>query len=302
MTSSRFDSEELSFIDQSAHDFIARKSEWRSYIPYETIPWARKSEWKVADAIHEAAATLDGSRTNLAATSYTWDEAPLGWLGYHFEWSELEMEIARQSGNKVRMDDIRFAYEHLDRQIERAFWQGSMVWDRYAVPGIIGTEVDALASAPDWDDAGGPYEHAKIGWGVMHDSGFDGPYTWVMSRNLQKGMFARDLATEPHSAKNAIMEAWEIDKMVFVGQGAPAQDANTINAFPAPGADDGRWVMFKADKNNALIQEVFAPKLTVIPEMDQKRKKFYARLDYFFTVKNVHTTSFCTEDSVDLAT
>lgn len=306
MASARFTDEEMSFIDQSAHEFLdAQTHTWRDYFPYESIPWARKSEWKIADKIHEAAGTIDGSRTNLAATSYTWDEAELCWFGFHFEWPEIEIEIARRTGNNIRMDDIKFAYRKLEKQIERALWQGAMTWDRFVLEGVIAQSTDlnsAAADAVDFEDTGGAYIVAKAMWQKLQDGGIPEPYTMVISDNLKGYMRSRDLATDYKSAEVSISEAWGVENYFYLGALAPTIDADTIYGYPAATANDGLITMFNKSSEYGVLQEVFAPKLTIIPEMDQKRKMYYGRLDYFYTVKVVHDKNYVHENSINIAT
>lgn len=306
MTSARFTDEELSFIDQSAHEFLEKqKHTWRDYFPFEPMPWARKSEWKIADRIHEAAGTIDGSRTNLAATSYTWDEAALAWFGFHFEWPEIEIEIARQTNNNIRMDDIKFAYRKLDKQIERAIWQGAMTWDEFVLEGVIAQSTDlnsATADAVDFEDTGGAYIVFQELWQKLQDGGIPEPYYAVISDNLKRYMKARDLATDYKPAEQSIREAWDVEKYFYVGAAAPGIDSDTINPYPAATANDGLITMFNPSSEYGAVQEVFAPKLTIIPEMDQKKKIFYGRLDYFYTVKVVHDENYVHENSINIAT
>jgi hypothetical protein len=267
---------------------------------------SRHTEWKILEEINDAAATMDGSRTALAASSYNVGEAQLIWLAHHFIWSELEVETARRTGNQIETEEIRLAYQRMNKQIARLILQGNMTWEAPTVAGIIAGSTDAGATAPDWEDAGGPYAHMVFGYGVLTALGYAPPFTLVCGVDLRAGLAAEHSAGYGKSARAAITEAFELDGIHFEGRtltGVTITDHDLVcDPFPVAAADDSRWILLKSDPNNFSILEVFPPKLTIVPEMDIKTRSYYGRLDWFGTVKIVHADAATDEDSVDLQT
>ena len=298
----RFTDEEITFFDQEAHRFVQRPSLWRNWCPFKSIPFARKTEWKVLNRIADAHATIDGSRTSLAASTYTWDEAELMWLGHHFEWSEIEVETARRTKNNISTDEIGLAFRKFDKQIERFLLQGSMPWEVPTNVGLIAGATDSDSSATIWDTVGGPYVHAGNGYGILTNLGYDPPFTMLLSDNLRAGLANEHVAGGGESAKSVIRDAFEIDNFQFTAIGANTRDGLTVNPLPAPAGDDGRWLMMKADAENFQLLEALPPTLTLVPEMDVKARSFYGRLDAFFTIKKVNTNAVTDEDSVNRVT
>lgn len=304
----RFTDEEITYFDQQAHMFVETTNNWRDWCPFETIPYKRKSEWKIIEKIRDAATSLEGSRTNLAATSYTVDEAPLIWFGHHFEWTEAEVMIARQTGNNISTDEIRLSGRRIDEQIERLILQGTMTWETPVSTGILSGATDNNGGLDDdpWNTIGNPYDHAFSGYNTLLNNGYDPPFTWLLGHNLRAGLAQRDLTTSSKSARDAIADAFEIDNFQFTrvipNGGAQTRNDLTIYPFGISAGDDSMWAMMKADPNNFIVQEVFAPKLTIIPEMDERRKVFYGRNDWFGVLKLVHANSVVDEDQVDLVT
>ena len=306
MASTRFSTEEITYFDQQASTFVENSSTWREWFPAKTIPMSRHTEWKILEEINDAAATMDGSRTALAASSYNVGEAQLIWFGHHFIWSELEVETARQTGNQISTEEIRLAYIRMNKQIARLIIQGNMAWEAPTVAGIEATSGDAAAAAADWEDAGGPYSHILLGYGVLNAAGFQPPYKLVCGENLRPGLAAEHAAGFAASARSVIMEAFEVESIHFepnVTFGTTITDHDLVcEPIPVSAADDGRWFLLKSDPNNFSILEVFPPKLTIVPEMDIKTRSYYGRLDWFGTVKIAHSSAVADENSVNLQT
>ena len=302
--STRFSTEELTFFDQQANKFVERSRSFRDWAPFRTIPHRRRWEWKVLEKIADAKASIDGSRTSRAATTFTYNEAPLMWLGHHFEWSETEVETARDSGNDIATREIELSLSKIDDQIERFLIQGNMAWEVPTNGGIEAIAADAGATADIWDTAGGPYAAIQKGYGVLTNAGFDGPFDLLMSDNLRAGMANEHSAGRGIPAKDAIADAFELPvaNHHYTGIGAPVKDGLTVNGFPAPALNDGRWLMMKVDPNYFEVGEVFAPKLTIVPEMDIKRRYFYGRVDWFGTLAIKDVLAFTDEDSVNRVT
>ena len=198
------------------------------------------------------------------------------WLGHHFEWSEIEVETARRTKNNIATDEIALAFKKMDHQIERFLLQGNMAWEVPTNAGIIAGSADAGATAAIWDDTGGAYASVQFGYGVLTDAGFDGPFDILLSNNLRAGLAKEHATGGAVPAKKAISDSFEIplDNFHFTGIGAPTIHGLTVNGFPAPALNDGRWLMMKSDKNNFQVLEAFAPKLTIVEAMDVKRRHF----------------------------
>lgn len=298
----RFTDEEITFFDQEAHRFIQRPSLWREWCPFKSIPFVRKTEWKTMARIADAHASIDGSRTSLAASSYTWDEAELMWLGHHFEWSQIEVETARRTGNTISTDEIGLAFRKFDKQIERFLLQGSMTWEVPTNVGLIAGATDSNSTATIWDTNGGPYVHAQNGYGILTNLGYDPPFTMLCSDNLRPGLANEHVAGGGEPAKDVIAKSFGVDNFQFTAIGANTLNGLTVNPLPAPALNDGRWLMMKADSENFQLLEAMPPTLTLVPEMDIKRRFYYGRLDAFFTIKKVNTDAITDEDSVNRVT
>ena len=266
----------------------------------------REIEWKVVKQIRDAMATLDGSRTALAATTYEYATAKLMWLGHHFEWSELEVENSRDTGNMISTDEIRLAFDRVNMQAARAIIQGSLGWEPPAITGILSgaTANPTDLSAVYWKTpSGGPYAHAQSGYDALLDAGYSPPFTWLLGHNLRGGLASKDNDYSDRPTRSLIAEAFEIDNIQFAPIKATAALRNDLTVYPMtePDSVDSRWLMYKQDINNFSVQEVFQPKLTIEEKMDIRRRRFYGRLDYFFTVKIDHADAVINEADVDFA-
>ena len=306
MTSTRFTDEEITYFDNQAAQWVDEDSTWRDWFPAKTIPMKRWTEWKILEEINDAAATMDGSRTALAASSYQVGEAQLMWLAHHFIWSELEVETARNTGNQISTEEIRLAYQRMNKQIARLIIQGNQTWEAPTIAGIEATAADSGATALDWEDAGGPYAHMVFGYSALTAAGYSPPFKLVCSTNLRAGLAAEHAAGYPTSSRTAITEAFELEGIYFEGIAAAAATDHDIACYPfevsGDGATGGRWMLLDSDPNNFSILETGPPKLTIVPEMDIKNRSYYGRLDWFGTVKIVHATAVADEDAVDLQT
>lgn len=306
MATTRFTTEEITYFDQQAHMFVENATTWRDWCPYKTIPMKRHTSWKVATAIADAAATLDGSRTSLAATSYATGEAQLIWFGHHFIWPELEVETARQEGVPIATEEIRLSFERINKQIARLILGGNMTWEAPTIAGLNATSQDATAAVPDWEDAGGPYAQIIQGYGLLNIAGYKPPYKLLVGDNLRPGLAAEHAAGYAASSRSVIQEAFEVESIHFEAQcpfGTTITDHDLV-CYPlaVPAADDGRWYLMKSDPNNFSILEAFAPKLTIVPEMDIRTRSYYGRVDWMGTMKIVHGDAVTDENSVNLQT
>ena len=144
--SQRFDDDELTYFDKEAKKFIELGSNWRDWCPFEPIPFVRDTSWKVMEKINEPMASLDGSMSRLAATTYTTGTAKVVHFVLHFQWPEVEVEVARDSGNKISTDEIRLALEKMDSRVERFAIQGAMPWDGVTGNGILTSATDVGAT------------------------------------------------------------------------------------------------------------------------------------------------------------
>lgn len=306
MTTTRFTTCELTYFDEQAHMFVENATTWRDWCPYKTIPMKRHASWKVATAIADAAATMDGSRTALAATSYAWETANLIWFSHHFIWPEIEVETARTEGVPIATEEIRLSLERINKQIARLIMQGSMGWEVPDITGLNAAAQDATAAVPDWEDAGGPYAQIIQGYGLLNIAGYQPPYKLVVGENLRPGLAGEHAAGYAASARSVLQEAFEVESIHYEAQ-CPFGTAITphdLVCYPmaVPAADDGRWMLMKSDPNNFAILEAFPPKLTIVPDMDIKSRSYYGRTDWFGTLKIVHADAVTDEDSVNLQT
>ncbi len=309
----RFDDDELTYFDKTAKKFIELRKNWRDWCPFEPIPYVRDTEWKIVEKIREPMASVDGTMSSLAATAYTTGTAKVVHYVSHFQWPEVEVEVARNTGNQISTDEIRLALEKMDDRVQRFAIQGAMTWDGVPGTGLLANAVDVGVttdlSAIYWSTIGttgalgGPFQHAKAAFDVFNDAGYEPPYVWLLGSNCRTGLAQPTSDFDNRSARQHIAEAFGIEAFVFLPMvpfgGTQTQDDLTIKALPVPAANDSRWAMMKAEANHFAMQEIYPPKLTIVPDMDLRNKMYYGRLETAVAMRISQVAAVVDEDSVN---
>jgi hypothetical protein len=314
MASQRFDDDEMTFLDKQGKMFIEQSTNWRDWCPFEPIPWVEDTEWKILEKIRAPTVSKDGSMTSLAASSYTTGTAEVRFFRSHFQWTEMEVNNARTTGNMIASEEMRLAMRKMNESIERFIIQGAMPWDGVAANGLLTNATDVggttALDAIYWNvigttgALGGPFQHARAAFDVFDTAGYSPPYIWLLGSNLRVGLANPTSDFDNRSARDHIADAFDIEKFVFLPivpfGSVQKQDDLTTYRLPVPAGDDSRWAMVKADSNNFAVQEIFAPEFTIVPDMNLKNKVFTGYIETAVALRISHPSAVVQEAEVDI--
>lgn len=283
---------------QQADMYIEMESSYRSWAPIRTCPWAKQNEWYVLTRFEVPRGSEDGSDYVEVQTARTAATANQISYTYKFVIPYGDVEMARQSGIPIWSDNIKVGLKQMDMQIAHLALEGSHSWDEVAINGLRDGGTEDANDAHVWNTVTNPIDdHLLTSIGNLNTAGFRGPYTWLLSGNLEKGLLMKYGAGDP--PQKELASAMGINQFVFLPIGT--SDRDQIYPIGAADADDGVWFIYKKDPSVWRIAEVGPPTVKVKPELNDDINGYEAFIRWRGTVEIVQATGVRYDPDVDLA-
>lgn len=299
------DDEVTSFI-MAANDYVALETPYTEILPIKKIDDCYVHKWYVSTEVDGPESSKDGRAGYDVRTARTEGEANVASLVYTFEIPRVEATMAQDAGVPIWSENVGNAIRKMNANICNWITTGTNAWDKVAITGMYsgGTIAATDLSAVKWDTATSVLLHAKAGFDQLHDYGYKGPYNWTLSSSLRSGMNVKYGAGDP--AQIDMLDPYSIPKsnlMFLKGSGVHTTATTRMNLYPmgTPVGDEGTWLMYKKDPNNAYLAEVMPITTTIKPELDFRRQCYHGRIEWRGTIAIVQATSICYEEAADLA-
>lgn len=303
MTSKILTDEEVKSIIKEANMYLEMTPNYRDWMPIKEIPDGYTHEWYILEKVPRAATSKDGRDYKLIQTSRQSASANIMSFRYGFSIPRVTVDMARQKKVPIWSENIAVALKHLDNQIAHLFLEGSSSFDTVNINGIRdgGTDVGAGPDNDPWDTVSNPIDdHLADAWGQLITAGMspNGPFTWVLSSNLAKGLKAKYGAGDP--SQETMVGNYGVDKVVYLPIGTTTE-LTTYPIAPATG-DDGVWFLFPTkDTSVCYYGEVFPPQVKINPTLDDESNSYKGYVEARGTVAVVQSSAIIYFPEVDLA-
>ena len=298
------DDEVTDFI-MAANDYVQYETPYTDILPIKRIEQCYKHTWYVSTEVDGPESSKDGRAGYDVRTARTASSANVTSFVYTFEIPKVEVEMAQNAGVPIWSENVGNAIRKLNDTICNLITTGSNSWDKVAITGMYtgGTVVSTALDAVKWNSATSVLQHAAAGFGDLHAAGYKGELTWCLSTSLRPGMTVKYGAGDP--AQIDMLEPYNIKKenLIFLrGSGLNTTATTRMNLYPmgTPAGDEGTWLMYKKDPNNAYLAEVMPITTTIKPELDFRNQCYHGRVEWRGTVAIVQATSISYEEQADL--
>jgi hypothetical protein len=278
--------------------YIEAEANYSQWCPIRQCPPANKNYWYVLDRFEVPRGSLSGRDFVEVAAAKTESSAYQISYTYKFVLPYLEKAMGDAAGVPLWDEILRVAAKQMDFNIAHLILEGSHSWDPVSINGLRDGGTEDANDAHTWDTVTNPIDdHALTSIGNLSTAGFQPPYTWVLSSNLEKGLMKKYGAGDPPQIK--LLADMGIERIVFLPNGT--SDRNQI--YPIAGADndDGVWFMFKQDPSVFRLAQTGPPTTKIKPELNDDLYGYEGYMRWRGTVEIVQATGVRYDPDVDLA-
>jgi hypothetical protein len=299
MASYQLTDEEVKSIVKKAHMYVEKTSSYRQWCPVVSIPDGYTHEWYIQTKVPGAESSKDGRDYKNVQTAYTTATADIQSYRYGFSIPRVVVEMSRNAGKDIWGDNIAAALKHLDLDIAHLVLEGSHSWDKVTINGLRdgGTDIGGTTDGDAWGTVTKPFTNANECWQAMSSAGFQGPYNWIVSDNVGLYLNSKYGAGDP-AEKLIIQETFDVT--IYLEDIGTSTELTTYPIAPAS-ADDGVFFWVKSDPSVFYLAEVFAPKVTLNPTLNEKLNAFEGYIEWRGTVAVVQATGIQYTNSVNIA-
>jgi len=291
-------SNEVKAFLQQADMYIEKESAYRTWAPIRTCPWADTNEWYVLARFEVPRGSKSGAdyvEVQTARTSATANQIS---YTYKFSIPYGDVEMSRTHGIPIWSDNVRVATKQMDYAIAHLALEGNFTWDPVAINGLRDGGTEDANDAHVWDTVTNPIDdHLLTSVGNLRTAGFDPPYTWVLSGNLEKGLLKKYGAGDPPQID--LVSRMGVDQIVFLPIGT--SDRDQMYPIAAADNDDGVWFLYKKDPSVWRIAEVGPPTTSINPELNEDTYSYEGFMRWRGTIEIVQATGVRYDPDVDLA-
>lgn len=300
----RLTDNEVTDFAMAANDYVKLESPYTDILPIKRINDCYVHKWYVSTEVEGPQSSKDGRDAYDVRVARTENEANVASLVYTFEIPRVEVTMAQNAGVPIWSENVGNSIRKMNDNICNWITTGTNAWDKVAITGMYtgGTVVSTALDAIKWDSATSVTQHAAAGFGDLHAAGFKGPFHWVLSSSLRTGMNVKYGAGDP--AQIDMLDPYEIPKenLTFLaGSGLNTTATTRMALYPmgTPAGDEGTWLMYKKDVNNAYLAEVMPITTTIKPDLDFRRQCYHGRIEWRGTIAIVQATSISYEEQAD---
>jgi len=278
--------------------YIEKESAYRTWAPIRTCPWADTNEWYVLTRFEIPRGSKSGADYVEGQTARTSATANQISYTYKFSIPYGDVEMSRTHGIPIWSDNVRVATKQMDYAIAHLALEGNFTWDPVAINGLRDGGTEDANDAHAWDTVTNPIDdHLLTSVGNLRTAGFDPPYTWVLSGNLEKGLLKKYGAGDPPQID--LVSRMGVDQIVFLPIGT--SDRDQMYPIAAADADDGVWFLYKKDPSVWRIAEVGPPTTSINPELNEDTYSYEGFMRWRGTIEIVQATGVRYDPDVDLA-
>jgi len=305
MASKRLTDNEVTDFAMAANDYVKYETPYTEILPIKRIKDCYVHKWYKSTEVDGPESSKDGRAGYDVRVARTEGEANVESLVYTFEIPRVEVTMAQNAGVPIWSENVGNSIRKMNDTICNHITTGTNDWDKVAITGMYtgGTVVSTALDAVKWETATSVLLHAKAGFADLFAAGYKPPYTWALSTSLRPGMNVKYGAGDP--AQIDMLEPYGIsqsDLIFLAGSGSSATATTRMNLYPmgTPVGDEGTWLMYKKDPNNAYLAEVMPITTTINPELDMRRQCYHGRVEWRGTVAIVQATSLVYEHEANL--
>lgn len=182
------------------------------------------------------------------ASAKTETKRPIISYRYTYGVNKTDLAIAKRNNYDIVAQNLAMMRTAMEIKVLKLFFQGSTGNDLPDISGAfdVGEDVDAALDDNYWATATEPVAHAAAGYADLVANRYYPPYTWILSRNLEAGLYALNNAANPRTHLEIIQAGYVKGGVYFYENGTGAAAAGGYLDYPMPAAtnDIGVWMMF----------------------------------------------------------
>ena len=274
-------SREVELIDNQARRPAEQPLDF-SFIPKVKIPETLVIKDYTMLRVEPPRGSPMGEHAHGVSSGKTETERPIITYRYTYTLNKTEFRMAAKNGYDIIGKNSMMMRSAMEHNIMALILQGTGATTTTDLPDIsgmldVGEDVDAgLTAGHKWATATKPVVHIKAGFDDLQTNLYYGPFSLILSRNLESSMYDLNNAANPRTHEEIIRNGFVKGGIYYFSNGASAYGAGgyTINPLPAATTTDGVWIMF-APKNgdgedNFYLAEVSNGIETTVPgELDE---------------------------------
>jgi len=231
-----------------------------SWCPVRQIPDALEVMDYELTPIEPPAGSMLGEHAWGVATARTQTKRNVVSYRYEFSFPKTELAIAQRNGYELIKDNLAVGMKTMNKWIASLLFQGTQTRDRVNISGMLDLGEDIAGSAYIWDTAGQPTLCVLEAVTDLLDNHYAPPYKMIMSWNLYAGFNALHNAAGSVSHADLASKNYQATVATYAHLGTSAFGTGgtgwQIYPLPAPGADDGRFIMFQNSPENFYMAQV----------------------------------------------
>jgi hypothetical protein len=188
------------------------------------------------------------------ASAKTETERPIISYRYTYGINKTDLRIASRNNYDIVAQNLAMMRTAMETKILKLVFQGTTGSELPDISGMLDVGEDVNAGLDDnyWATATEPVAHSIAGFDDLQANNYFPPFTWILSRNLESGLYALNNAANPRTHLEIVQGGYVKGGVYFYANGTGAYGAGGYSDYPLPAAsaDDGVWIMF-APRNGA---------------------------------------------------
>lgn len=264
MTQYRLTSRETDLIETQARRPAVSPLDM-SWLPTKKIDDAYTIKDYTMKRVEPPVGSKLGEFSHGVSSAKTETERELISFRYTYGVNKTDLRIAKRNGYDIIGQNVAMMRSAMEHSILKLFIQGTTGTDLPDVYGMfdVGEDVDAALDDNYWNTATEPVAHALAGFNDLVANNYFGPYSWILSRSFEAGLYALNNAANPRTHEEIIRASYVKGGIYFYQNGASAYGSGGYTIYPLPAAtnDDGVWLMF-APTNGAGEENFYMAQVT----------------------------------------
>jgi len=281
---------EVDLIDNQARKPATQPLDF-SWIPFVQVQDAYTYKDYTMQRVEPPRGSPLGEHFHGVSSGKTETERPF--ITFRYEWSinKTDLRIASQNGYDIIGKNTMMMRSGVEHSIMALILQGTGATTTTDLPDIsgmldVGEDVDAALDDDTWSTATKPVFHASTGFDDLVANNYFGPYGWILSRNLESGLYALNNAANPRTHLEIIRSGYVTGPITFFSNGASAYGSGgyTIHPLPAATADDGVWIMYAPNngdgERNFFVAQVSKGIETTVPDRLDDNNRYSISMEW----------------------
>jgi hypothetical protein len=275
MTQYRLTSRETDLIEAQARRPAVSPLDM-SWLPTQQVEDAYTIKDYVMKRVEPPSGSKLGEHSFGVSSAKTETERDLISFRYTYSVNKTDLRIASRNGYDIIGQNVAMMRSAMEHSIMKLVFQGNTGNDLPDISGMmdVGEDVNNSEETVYWATATSPVTHASYGFDDLQANNYFPPFSWILSRSLESGLYALNNAANPRTHLEIIRAGYVSGGVYFYQHGTSAYASGGYIIYPLPAAThDGLWLMFAATngagENNFYLAQVTNGIETTVPgELD----------------------------------